>query len=246
MEIIGEPIYEGKSKALYKIDTSNDKLLMRFKDDVTAFNNEKHDIIPEKGKLNNLICSNIFEYLKLRDIDTHYIMRVSDTDMIIKSLNMIPIEVVVRNYIEGGLIKRLGLEHRRGEKITTSNNQTDILIEFFYKSDDLGDPLINDRHICMFKLLDPVELSVIKRDIILVNKYLVEYFNEIDITLVDFKIEFGYDRKDRIVIADDICPDGCRLVDKKTGNSLDKDIYRFNKGDLHTSYVEVYNRIYGK
>lgn len=245
MNIMGDPIYEGKSKSLYKIDTSEDKLLMRFNDDITAFNNEKHDIIQGKGKLNNLICSDIFKFLEARDIKTHYIMRTSETDMIVKRLDMIQIEVVIRNYIEGGLVKRLGLESRRGEKIN-NDNIGDTLIEFFYKDDELGDPLINDNHILIFKILNQVELHTIKRDATLINKYLTQYFEEIDITLVDFKLEFGIDSRDNIILADDICPDGCRLIDKKTGRSLDKDNYRFDKGDIYTSYAEVYKRIKSK
>lgn len=244
MIIDDTPIYEGKSKSLYKITTSENKLLMRFKDDVTAFNNKKHDIINGKGTLNNFICSRILEYLEDKFIDTHFVVRVSDTDMIVKKLNMLPVEVVVRNNIYGGLVKRLGLDDRIGERIFNKNeNKDSFIMELFYKDDNLGDPLINEDHAIILGLLTYKQLHAIKRIARDVNFWLMKYFNDIGIDLADFKLEFGLDNKDNIILADDICPDGCRLIDKYSGDSLDKDNYRYDKNDLYSSYYEVYNRI---
>lgn len=234
-----DPLYEGKSKVLYEIGTSNDKLIMRFKDDVTAFNNEKHDVIKGKGFFNNQICSRIFEYLYSKGVLNHFVMRLSDIDMIVQKTNVIPIEVVIRNYITGGLAKRFGIENRKGEKL----NLDDSLLELFYKSDELGDPLINNRQVVMLGYATHSQIMTMERIANIVNFHLKSYFNKLGIILADFKLEFGIDKEGTILLVDDICPDGCRLWDKNTGEVFDKDNYRFNYGDIYSAYREVYRRI---
>lgn len=245
MDIEKEPLYEGKSKALYEIKTSKDKLLMRFKDDITAFNNKKHDIINGKGSLNNKICSRIFEYLRKNNISTHYVMRTSDTDMVVHKTKVIPIEVVVRNNIAGGLAKRFGIEDRIGELIIRSDlNDLDTpILELYYKSDELGDPLMIEEHALSLEIATSTQLTTIKNKAMRINILLKKFFSDIGITIADFKLEFGIDDTESILLVDDICPDGCRLWDKFTGNSLDKDNYRFGRGDINRSYKEVYDRI---
>lgn len=241
-----EPIYEGKSKALY-ILPSKDKLLMKFKDDITAFNNEKHDIIKNKGYLNNQICASIFEYLGSKGITTHYVRRASHTEMVVQKAEVIPIEVVIRNYITGGLAKRFGLEDKKGSIISFPNN-TDPrmysqILELFYKSDELGDPLMNRDHAIVFGYATSLQLSQMERCAQEVNYHLKQYFGKIGINLADFKLEFGINENGQLMLVDDICPDGCRLWDKYSNKHFDKDNYRYGFGDILGSYTEVYDRI---
>lgn len=239
-----DPLYEGKSKALYEIGTSNDKLIMRFKDDVTAFNNEKRDVIKGKGFFNNQICSRIFEYLYSEGVLNHFVMRLSDVDMIVQKTDVIPIEVVIRNYITGGLAKRFGIENRKGEKLTLPCSDRDgSILELFYKSDELGDPLINKSQAITLGYATDSQIMNMERIANNVNFHLKPYFDKLGIILADFKLEFGTNKNGSVFLVDDICPDGCRLWDKSTGEVFDKDNYRFNYGDVYSAYREVYKRI---
>lgn len=247
MDIEKKLVYEGKSKALYKINSSKDHLLMRFKDDVTAFNNEKHDIVKGKGFLNNQICSRIYKYLGDKGIPNHYVMSISDTYILVEKTDVIPIEVVVRNCIAGGLVKRFGIEDRRGDKIKVKTGEDRFvytpIVELFYKRDKLGDPLMNEDHAIAFGFANRYQIDKMIEYAHCINYYLEKYFDDIGIVLADFKLEFGVNRRGKVILVDDICPDGCRLWDKYTGKSFDKDNYRYNYGDVLSSYREVYKRI---
>jgi len=247
MDIEKDPIYEGKSKSLFVIKTSKDNLLMRFKDDITAFNGERHDIIKDKGIFNNQICSRIFEYLDVNGIKSHYIMKASDRDMIVQKTKVFPIEVVVRNNITGGLVKRFGLKDREKEILKFPNIDDPrmymSILELFYKSDELGDPLMNDDHAIALGYADSSQLATMKEKALRINYFLKQFFAKIGITLADFKLEFGINNKGELLLVDDICPDGCRLWDKYSDNVFDKDNYRYNYNSIDSAYREVFNRI---
>lgn len=243
MEIKEIPIYEGKSKALYEICSSKDNLLMRFKDEITAFNGKKKDVIVGRGIYNNQICSRIFEYLETFGINSHYLMRASDRDMLVQKTDIIPIEVVIRNNIAGGLIRRFGIDNRKTEIIKNPHtNYSTSILELFFKSDELDDPLMNEDHAIILGYVEKSCLDSMKHIACKVNYYLKEYFSKIGLTLADFKMEFGINKNKNVVLADDICPDGCRLWDVY-GESFDKDIFRFDTGDIIYAYKEVYDRI---
>ena len=200
-------LYEGKAKQLFKTDKDN-QLIQFFKDDATAFNKKKHEIINSKGVLNNLISENIFKYLGENGIPNHFIERLNEREQLIKKVEIIPIEVVVRNKAAGTFTKRFGIEE--------GMDLPETLIEFNLKDDEHDDPLISDEHIKVFKWANQSEIDDIKHKAILINKYLTDLFNQIDILLVDFKIEFGRfysNGKTEIILADEISPDSCRLWD---------------------------------
>ncbi len=231
----GEKIYEGKAKILYSTEES-DKLIQYFKDDATAFNAQKKGTIKEKGVLNNKISSRIFELLEKEGVKTHFIERISDRDMLVKKVEIIPVEVVIRNVTAGSLSKRMGID----EGITLE----EPILEFYYKSDELGDPMINEYHIKVFNLANEKEMDIIKVMALKVNKFLVDFFGKNGIRLIDFKLEFGrYDGD--VLLADEITPDGCRLWDKKSGEKMDKDRFRRDLGKIEEAYQEVYKRVFG-
>lgn len=231
----GEKIYEGKAKILYSTEES-DKLIQYFKDDATAFNAQKKGTIKEKGVLNNKISSRIFELLEKEGVKTHFIERISDRDMLVKKVEIIPVEVVIRNVTAGSLSKRMGID----EGITLE----EPILEFYYKSDELGDPMINEYHIKVFNLANEKEMDIIKVMALKVNKFLVDFFDKNGIRLIDFKLEFGrYDGD--VLLADEITPDGCRLWDKKSGEKMDKDRFRRDLGKIEEAYQEVYKRVFG-
>lgn len=231
----GEKIYEGKAKTLYSTEES-DKLIQYFKDDATAFNAQKKGTIKEKGVLNNKISSRIFELLEKEGVKTHFIERISDRDMLVKKVEIIPVEVVIRNVTAGSLSKRMGID----EGITLK----EPILEFYYKSDELGDPMINEYHIKVFNLANEKEMDIIKVMALKVNKFLVDFFDKNGIRLIDFKLEFGrYDGD--VLLADEITPDGCRLWDKKSGEKMDKDRFRRDLGKIEEAYQEVYKRVFG-
>ena len=230
-------LYEGKAKQLFKTDKDN-QLIQFFKDDATAFNKKKHEIINSKGVLNNLISENIFEYLGENGIPNHFIERLNEREQLIKKVEIIPIEVVVRNKAAGTFTKRFGIEE--------GMDLPETLIEFNLKDDEYDDPLISDEHIKVFKWANQSEIDDIKHKAILINKYLTDLFNQIDILLVDFKIEFGRfysNGKTEIILADEISPDSCRLWDIKSNEKLDKDRFRRNLGGLIEAYKEVATRL---
>ena len=226
-------ILEGKAKKIFQTENKS-TLIQYFKDSATAFNNKKKRNFKNKGIINNLISSDIFSYLIKNNIKTHFIKRISSREQLIKKLKIIPIEVVVRNYSAGSIVQRLGLT--RGQKLK------EPLIEFYYKCDQLNDPIINNDHIILLKLANKKEIEKIKKIGLKVNKLLIKYFKRINFVLVDYKMEFGFLKKN-IILADEISPDSCRLWDIKTKQSFDKDIFRENKGNLLKSYLEILKRL---
>lgn len=226
-----EKLYEGKAKILYKTK-EEDKLIQFFKDDATAFNNVKKSVIQNKGILNNYISE--FLMLKLADnaIENHFIKRLSDREQLVKSVKIIPLEIIIRNITAGSMAKRLGIAE--GLKLDKA------IFEICYKDDSLGDPLICDSHaITVLKIITQEELQKIKDISLKINTILKDIFNKVDIKLVDFKLEFGYDKNQNIILADEISPDSCRLWDKNTGEKLDKDIFRRDLGDLVSAYQKI-------
>lgn len=231
----GEQFYEGKAKCLYATD--DPKLVIQyFKDDATAFNAQKRGTIVEKGIMNNAISSKIFQELEKIGVPTHFVQKLSDREMLVRRLQIVPVEVVVRNVIAGSLAKRMG--RPEGEALAHP------IVELYYKDDALGDPMINDDHVAVFQLATTDEMSEIRRMALKVNDFLRTFFDARGIVLVDFKLEFG--RCDgRIVLGDEITPDGCRLWDKKTGEKLDKDRFRRDLGNVEEAYQRVLNVVTG-
>ncbi len=230
-------IYEGKAKILYE-GPEPGTLVQFFKDDATAFNAKKHDIIDGKGVLNNRICEFIYNHLNRIGIPTHFIKRLNMREQLIKEVEIIPIEVVVRNIAAGSLSKRLGLED--GTVLPRS------IIEFYYKSDELDDPMVSEEHITAFGWASPQEIDDIMALAIRVNDFVSGLFLGAGIQLVDFKIECGRLVENdvmRIVVADEISPDSCRLWDLKTNEKMDKDRFRQDLGGMIEAYREVANRL---
>lgn len=228
-------IYEGKAKILYETDNP-DLLIQHFKDEATAFDAKKRGIIEQKGIYNNRISSVLFAYLKQNGVQTHFVEQLSDREMLVKRLEIIKIEVVVRNISAGSLSKRLGLEE--------GNPLREPILEFFYKDDALGDPLINDDHIRLLALATPQELRAIRKRALLINGLLREFLDRRNLILVDFKLEFGR-HHGHLLLGDEITPDGCRLWDKQTLEKMDKDRFRRDLGKVEEAYQEVYRRICG-
>ena len=230
-------LYEGKAKQLFTTKNENE-LIQFFKDDATAFNKKKHEIIDSKGVLNNLISEYIFKYLGENGIPNHFIERLNEREQLIKKVEIIPIEVVVRNKAAGTFTKRFGIEE--GEDLP------ETLIEFNLKDDEHDDPLLSEEHIKVFKWASHSEIEEIKQKALTINTLLMKMFYKIDILLVDFKIEFGRyqsDEKIKVILADEISPDSCRLWDMKSNEKLDKDRFRRNLGGLIEAYKEVATRL---
>lgn len=230
-------IYEGKAKILYKGPEPN-TLIQYFKDDATAFNNKKKAQIPGKGVLNNFISELIMTRLKEINIPTHFLKRINMREQMIRKLEIIPIEVVVRNIATGSLVRRLGI--KEGKILSRP------IIEFYLKNDKLNDPIISEEHILVFDWATPSELEDIISLSSRINDFLTGYFFSINIRLVDFKLEFGrlWGNDDAsIFLADEISPDNCRLWDLKTNKKLDKDRFRQDLGDVDKAYKEVAYRL---
>ena len=228
-------VYEGKAKRIYATD-KDDEVICEYKDALTAFNGEKVSSQKGKGALNLAITTLIFEQLEKAGIPTHLIKKIDETSQLVKKCDIILIEVVIRNIAAGSLAKRIGL--KEGEKLPFT------IVEFYYKNDDLNDPLINDDHCLILGLVkDRGELDTLREYGLRINEFLVEFFDKAGMTLVDFKVEFGRDSQGNIILADEITPDSCRLWDKKTGKKMDKDIFREDLGDLMGAYKEVLQRI---
>ena len=226
-----DKLYEGKAKILYIIKEKN-QLIQYFKDDATAFNNVKKDVILKKGILNNYISEFLMLELTKNNIKNHFIKRLNDREQLVKKAQIIPIEVIIRNITAGSMAKRLGIDE--GIKLDQA------IFEICYKDDALGDPLICDCHaINVLKIIKEEELTKIKETSFKINNILKDIFDNIGINLVDFKLEFGYDNDGNIMLADEISPDSCRLWDKASGEKLDKDIFRRDLGDLVTAYEKV-------
>ncbi len=227
-------LYEGKAKKMYETNDPN-LLIEYFKDDATAFNGKKHAVIDEKGAMNKTITVKVFEWMKECGIPNHFVEESSGREIVVKKLKMIPVEVVVRNVIAGSLAKRLGL--KQGDVLPRP------IIEFYYKSDELDDPMINEDHITVFKWADEQTLAKMKEIALKVNDCLKERFDKAGILLVDFKIEFGIDSKGNLLVGDEFTPDGSRLWDKETGEVLDKDRFRKDLGDLIEGYEKILMKI---
>ncbi|HMS34132.1 MAG TPA: phosphoribosylaminoimidazolesuccinocarboxamide synthase [Ignavibacteria bacterium] len=227
-------IYEGKAKKIFSTD-SPDVFLQVFKDDATAFNGLKKDKIPHKGELNNQISTRIFQYLKENDIPTHFIKKVSDTEMLVNKVDIIKVEVVCRNIAAGSLVKKFGF--------TEGTELKQPIVEYYLKSDELGDPLFTEDHIFALNLTDKFGLDIIKKMTLRINTLLKKFFIDKGIKLVDFKLEFGKDKNGNIILADEISPDTCRLWDSETDKKLDKDRFRFDMGEVEEAYMEIKNRI---
>ncbi|MDM7274334.1 phosphoribosylaminoimidazolesuccinocarboxamide synthase [Sulfurihydrogenibium azorense] len=229
-----EKLYEGKAKIVYKAQDP-DKVVIYFKDEATAFNAQKKDVIEGKGVINNKISSILFQILEKHGIPTHFVNQLSDREMLAYKTQIIPVEVVVRNLATGSIVKRLGIPEK------TPFNPP--LIEFYLKNDQLGDPIICYEHILALNLANDQEIKTIKELAFKVNQILKDILIKHDIILVDFKLEFGKKEDGTIVVADEISPDTCRFWDAKTGERMDKDRFRLNLGDLAKFYEEVLRRI---
>ncbi len=230
-------IYEGKAKILYE-GPEPGTYIQFFKDDATAFNAKKHEIIDGKGVLNNRISEHIFSHLGRLSIPTHFIKRINMREQLIKAVEIIPLEVVVRNVAAGSLAKRLGLEE--GTPLPQS------IIEFYYKNDSLDDPMVTEEHITAFGWAVPQEIEDIMQLSIRINDFLSGLFAGVNIQLIDFKMEFGRlweDETMRIVLADEISPDSARLWDMQTQEKMDKDRFRRDMGGLINAYQEVAKRL---
>ncbi|GFO80388.1 phosphoribosylaminoimidazolesuccinocarboxamide synthase [Methyloceanibacter sp.] len=230
-------VYEGKAKILYE-GPEPGTLVQHFKDDATAFNNKKHDTIEGKGVLNNRISEYIFERLNEIGVPTHFMKRLNMREQLIREVEIIPLEVVIRNVAAGSLSTRLGLEE--GTTLPRS------IVEFYYKADELNDPMVSEEHITAFGWASPPELDDMMSLALRINDFLTGLFLGVGIRLVDFKIEFGRlweGEQMRIVLADEISPDCCRLWDIETQNKLDKDRFRRDMGGLVEAYQEVARRL---
>ena len=231
--IKGNLLYEGKAKTVFETDNPNE-LLVYFKDDATAFNGEKHEIIEGKGVINNKLSQYFFKQLKDRGIKTHFLENVSEREMLVKRLDMIKLEVVVRNIVAGSLVKRLGLEE--GAPLTVP------VVEYYYKSDELGDPMLNRWHIMALNLAKIDELNQMEHVALSVNKIMRELLLAKNVDLIDFKLEFGRFNGE-VLLADEISPDNCRFWDTVTHEKLDKDRFRQDLGGVVEAYQEMLQRL---
>ena len=229
-----EMLYEGKAKQIFATEDEN-IIIMHYKDDATAGNGAKHAQFAKKGELNNKITTIIYDRLIKAGIPTHYIKTLNDTDQLCYKVKIFPLEVIVRNIIAGSMAKRLGIKEG-----TIAPN---TIFEICYKDDALGDPLINDHHAVALGAATYEELKEIYDLTAKVNKELQNLFSEIGVKLVDFKVEFGKMPDGKIVLADEISPDCCRLWDAKTNDHLDKDRFRRDLGDVMGAYEEIYARL---
>lgn len=231
-----ELLYEGKAKRVYETDDSQ-VVWIEYKDSATAFNGEKKAQIMGKGRLNNEITSLIFSKLEKEGIASHFVKKLSETEQLVKKVNIIPLETVVRNVAAGSFSKRLGIEE--GKPLSKP------IVEFYYKDDNLGDPLITEDHIEELQLATKEEVAILKYKALLVNKVLTKLFQELGIRLIDYKLEFGKDTQGEIVLADEISPDTCRLWDIHTNEKLDKDVFRRDLGNLTDAYEKILARLGG-
>lgn len=228
-----EMLYEGKAKKMFLTDDP-DVLWVEYKDDATAFNGEKKGTIMGKGHLNNEISSIFFTMLKEKGVDNHFIEKISDTEQLVKKSDIIMLEVIVRNIAAGSLAKRLGLPE--GTKLKST------VLEYCYKDDELGDPMINDYHIAALGLATPEQLKQISETALKVNEILKEYLLKRDITIIDFKLEYGLFHGE-VLLADEISPDTCRFWDVNTNERLDKDRFRRDLGNVEDAYKEILKRL---
>ncbi|MEH7382764.1 phosphoribosylaminoimidazolesuccinocarboxamide synthase [Bacillus sp. JJ1533] len=230
-------LYEGKAKKLYQ--TAEESIvLVEYKDEATAFNGEKKAQIAGKGRLNNEITSMLFSKLHIAGIKTHFIGKLSQNEQLVKHVSIIPLEVVVRNVVAGSFSTRIGIEE--GTELAHP------IVEFYYKNDDLGDPLVNEDHIHVLELATKDQVHELKEQALKINEVLRTFFVDIQIRLVDFKLEFGVTKDGEVLLADEISPDTCRFWDIETNEKFDKDVFRRDLGNLTAAYTEILNRLGGK
>ena len=230
-----EQLYEGKAKKIYATDDPN-LVIQYFKDDATAFNAKKKGTIASKGVVNNQLSEIFFNMLEANGVPTHFVERLNDREMLVRKLEIIPLETVVRNIITGSLVKRLGLQAIEGKDLSQP------LLEFFYKNDELDDPLVNHHHAIVLGWAKQEEVDRLEAMALKVNSVLKPFLAERDLLLVDFKLEFGR-HQGQILLGDEICPDTCRLWDVASGERLDKDRFRRDLGRVEEAYQEVYRRV---
>lgn len=227
-------LYEGKAKKIFSTENENE-FVVYYKDDATAFNGEKKAEIASKGILNNKISTIMFEELAKEGIESHFIKSLSDREMLVKKVEILPLEVIVRNITAGSFCKRYGVE----EGIILDQP----IFEMSYKNDEFGDPLLNDDHAVALKLATREEIEFLRAQTLKINEIMKKFFLKMDLKLVDFKLEFGKDVDGNIILADEISPDTCRLWDVNTNEKLDKDRFRRDLGDLVEGYEEVLARL---
>ena len=232
-----ELLYEGKAKKVWTTENP-DELIVDYKDDATAFNGLKKGTIHDKGVINNKVTNHLMKMLEQKGIPTHLVKEISDRETIVKKVSIVPLEVVVRNIAAGSLAKRLGLEE--GTKLKTT------VLEFCYKDDALGDPMVNEYHIYAMGLATKEEISLISEYALKINGFLTDYLKDLNIELVDFKLEFGRLPDSTIVLADEISPDTCRFWDSVTHEKLDKDRFRRDLGNVEGAYHEIMKRLLGE
>lgn len=233
----GSMIYEGKAKQLFETEDKN-RVLVHYKDDATAFNGVKKGQIHDKGIVNNTVTSLIFQLLEKEGIPTHFIDRISDREQLCRKVDIIPLEVIVRNVIAGSMAKRLAIPE--GTEIPNT------IFEICYKKDELGDPLINDHHAVALGAATYDELNEIYSLTGRINRILIDFFASLGLRLVDFKLEFGKDEDGNILLADEISQDTCRLWDIETGKKMDKDRFRRDLGEVEETYMELLKRVESK
>ena len=231
-----EQMYEGKAKKVFATDNP-DLVIVDYKDDATAFNGLKKGTIAGKGVINNKMSNMMFRLMEQHGIPTHYVEELSDRETAVKKVQIVPLEVIIRNTAAGSFSKRYGVPE--GKKLPVA------VLEFSYKNDDLGDPLINDYHALAMELATPEEIETIKKMAFKVNEIMKEFFKTLNIDLIDFKLEFGR-FKGSIILADEISPDTCRFWDMTTGEKLDKDRFRRDMGGVEDAYKEVFARLTSK
>ena len=229
-----ELLYEGKAKKLF-ITEDPQILRVEYKDDATAFNGKKFDRLRDKGRLNNAITVFFFEHLETKDIPSHFVRKISETEQLVRRVKIIPLEVVVRNVAAGSLSKRIGWEEGK--------DLPHPIVEFYYKDDDLGDPLLAEEHIRLLELASEAQIEELKKRGLAVNEALESLMLSKGIRLIDFKLEFGLDQKGEILLADEISPDTCRFWDIESGKILDKDRFRRDLGGVTEAYLEIHQRL---
>ncbi len=232
-----EQLYEGKAKKVFATDDPN-LVIVDYKDDATAFNGEKKGTIAGKGVINNVMSNHMFQLLEQQGVPTHFVEQLSERETLVKKVSIVPLEVIIRNISAGSFAKRFGVE----EGIVFD----EPTIEFSYKNDELGDPLMNAYHAIALKAATREEIETIKAMAFKVNEVMKQYFDTLNVILVDFKLEFGKTADGKIVLADEISPDTCRLWDKTTKEKLDKDRFRRDMGGVEEAYQEIMKRVMGK
>lgn len=232
-----EQLYEGKAKKVFATEDPN-LYIVDYKDDATAFNGQKKGQIAGKGVINNVMSNHMFQLLEKQGVPTHFVEQLSERETVVKKVTIVPLEVIIRNISAGSFAKRYGVEEGIVFAAPT--------IEFSYKNDDLGDPLINDYHALALNLATQEEIDQIKAMAFKVNEVMKDYFDHLNVTLVDFKLEFGKTPDGKIILADEISPDTCRLWDKTTGEKLDKDRFRRDLGGVEEAYEEIMRRVMSK